>query len=337
MELLMPQLRYNIVTGDWVIIAPERSKRPIDFIKEESEGSENNTATYDPYCPFCKGNEGITEEETFRIDDGDAWHLRAVRNKYPALASSGAVARSGHLYHKTISGVGQHDVIIETPAHNLTMPEQSQLNLERILVAYRARMRHFYEDKRIEYVILFKNHGSGAGSSLAHPHSQIVGTPVMPGQVRMRIEEALRHYGDNGICIFCHCIDQEKEDGKRILHENDNFIAFIPYAALSPFHIWVFPKLHNGYFGDITDNEISDLAEILGVIFTMTTKGLKNPDFNLVIRSLSPPEGDVKFFHWYLSIVVRLSNTAGFELGTGMYINSSLPEESAAYLCSMKQ
>lgn len=326
----MPEIRLNRISGDWVIIATERAKRPEDFAHAKEMEA---VPSYVPTCPFCRGNEGQTPPESFRLPDRDGgWAVRAVPNKFSALTAEGEVLRLGAGLKKFLPGVGRHEVIIETPAHDRPLPLLPVAHVEQVLLAYRNRFLAFYWDSRIEHVIIFKNHGRAAGTSIEHPHAQIVGTPVVPGQVRFRIEEALRTYNDFGECLYCWSLREELEDGSRVVAENDSFAAFVPYAALSPFHLWIFPKRHNACFGNITDVELKDLAPILKEILFRLYAGLDDPDLNYVVRSLSPQEGALKYYHWYITIIPRLTTAAGFELGTGMFINTALPEESARFL-----
>ncbi len=332
----MSEVRYNIITGDWVVIATERAKRPEDFsqFKQKREVPE-----YVPTCPFCPGCEDKTPEETFRISDNEGkWAVRSVPNKFSAFSPEGEVVRHKIDSRQFISGVGLHEVIVETPKHNMTTALLPHDHVERILYTYRQRLTAFYEDPRIEHVIVFKNHGAGAGTSLEHPHSQIVGTPVFPGQVMIRLEEAIRnyYYVNFGECVYCLCLANEIKDKVRIVCENKSFVAFVPYAALSPFHVWIFPRKHVSCYGSITDEEISDLSSILKEVLLRLYVGLDNPDYNYMIRSLSPKEANSKFFHWYIAIVPRVSQAAGFELGTGMFINTALPEASARFLRDVK-
>ncbi len=325
----MPEIRLNLITGEWVIIATERAKRPEEF----AHGRQKSAApAYVPACPFCPGNEAKTPAETFRVADGGGWLVRVVPNKFSALTPDGDAVRHDNGFRTFLPGVGLHEVIVETPAHDRATALLPTAHVERILAAHRQRFAAFYRDPRIEHVVIFKNHGESAGTSLEHPHSQIVGTPVVPGQVRRRIEEALRYYGDFGACLYCRSLQEEFAEGQRIIAENASFVAFVPYAALSPFHLWVFPKRHTACFGAVTDSELADLAAILKETLLRIHVGLDDPDFNYVVRSLSPEEAAVKYFHWYVSLVPRVSRTAGFELGTGMFINTALPEASAAFL-----
>jgi len=328
----MPEVRLNPITGDWVIIATERAKRPEDFLHKKEK---KEIPSFVPTCPFCPGNEDKTPTEThsFRGDDG-TWLVRSVPNKFSALTPVGEILKHKEKFKQYISGVGLHEVIIETPAHNMTTALLPLEQVERILHMYRHRLLAFYEDNRIEHVIIFKNHGASAGTSLEHPHSQIVGTPVFPGQVMNRLGEAIRnyYYVDFGECLYCSYLETELNDKERIIEQNDAFVAFTPYAALSPFHVWIFPRKHCACYGMISDAEIKSLASILKNILLRLYIGLDNPDFNYVVRTLSPRGADAKYFHWYIAIVPRVSQAAGFELGTGMFINTALPETSAQFL-----
>ncbi len=332
-DAYMSELRFNFVTGDWVIIAPERAKRPEDFRLSEKKEA---IPAYDIACPLCAGNEDKTPPETFRINKNDNWVVRVVPNKFSAVNSENNIIRQSTGVKKFMTGAGLHEVIIDTPLHNATIATIPVSNVEDVLLAYKRRFLDFYKISYIEHVIIFKNHGLMAGTSLQHPHSQIVGTPVIPGQLKSRIEEALRYYDDFGECLYCLILEEELNDAVRIISQNDSFVAFIPYSALSPFHIWIFPRRHIACFGSITDSELHDLANILKETLLRLHTGLGNPDFNYVIHSLSPQECEVKYFHWYLSIVTRVTRTAGFEIGTGMYINPSLPDSSARFLMDVK-
>ncbi len=332
----MPEIRLNPITGDWVIIATERAKRPEDFVQKKER---KEVPPYVATCPFCPGNEDKTPSETHSIKGEDGkWLVRSVPNKFPALSPVGEILKNKTRFKQNISGVGLHEVIVETPLHNMTTALLPLDHVEKILYMYRHRLIAFYEDNRIEHVIVFKNHGASAGTSLEHPHSQIVGTPVFPGQVMNRLGEAIRnyYYVDFGECIYCSCLKTEMKDKERVIEENDAFVAFIPYAALSPFHVWIFPKTHFASYGLITDREITLLARILKNILLRLYTGLDNPDFNYVVRSLSPRGADAKYFHWYIAIVPRVSQVAGFEMGTGMFINTALPEASAKFLREIK-
>jgi UDPglucose--hexose-1-phosphate uridylyltransferase len=330
----LPELRQNLITREWVIIATERAKRPEEFKKEKRE--EFKIPEYEPNCPFCPGNEDKTPEETFSIRDEKGWKVRVVLNKYAALSKYGEKIRKIEGVKRCMNGVGIHEVVIETPIHNKIMALLSLEEVKDIIKTYKNRYIEISQDKRIEMIIIFKNHGESAGTSLLHPHSQIIATPVVPLEIRHRMEIAMNYFDDTGECIFCKILNEELSDGERIVFESKNFLSFVPYAAFSPFHIWIFPKRHISSFRYISEEEIEDLSYNLRVVLRKLYFGVNNPDFNYCIRSVPTDDPDVDYFHWYLTIVPRVTKTAGFELGSGMFINTALPEESAKFLRGIK-
>lgn len=325
----MPELRLNQITKEWVIIATERAKRPEDF---KSKARKKRRPSFVETCPFCPGNEERTPEEVFRVSDGDQWKIRIVPNKFAALYKDVKRVRVNEGLKHTVSGFGIHEVLIETPLHNMTTALLPLDQVSEIIRTYKRRFIEIHSKPQIGHVILFKNHGERAGTSLEHPHSQIIGTPVTPFQIRGRIEEAVRYFDITGECLICKTLAEEREEGKRIVFETEHFSCFIPYAALSPFHMWIFPKRHTAAFSDISEAEMLDLALNLKTVLAKIYYGLNNPDFNYAIRSNRPEDARSEYFHWYISIVPRVSTVAGFELGSGMYINTALPEENAKFL-----
>jgi len=329
----MPELRLNVVTREWVIIATERAKRPRDFKnnKERPHRPEHLST-----CPFCPGNEHKTPAERFRVVDGDGWRIRVVANKFPALSLEGEKKRLIDGIKRTIAGVGIHEVMVETPVHNLTTALQPSVHLEDLIRVYKARFIEANRDPRVEHTIIFKNYGEASGTSLDHPHSQLIATPVVPVQFRDRVQAALHYFDDTGECLICSVLKKDREDGSRVILDTEHFMTFIPYAALSPFHTWVFPKRHSASFASVTEEELKDLAHHLKNILSKFHYGLDDPDYNYVIRSSRPQDYENVYCHWYLSLVPRITMAAGFELGSGMFINSSLPEKNAEYLRSIK-
>ncbi len=325
----MSELRLNVVTKEWVIIAPERAARPYDH---HPPLPEPRPARVDD-CPFCPGNEAMTTAEVSRVDDGTGgWSTRVVENKFPVLTNAQEVPAHHHAgLNHTVNGIGVHEVIIETPRHDLAIARMPPEQVRHIVTTYRQRYQACREDPRIAHIIIFKNHGAGAGTSLIHPHSQLIATPVISYQVRDRIRTMEEHMALYGECVLCRMIREEITQQSRILYQNQSFAAMIPYAALSRFHMWIFPLRHMPRFGDIEDHEVTDLAEALRVVTRKLYFGLGDPDFNLVIRS-APRTCTHDEFHWYVSLVPRIGQAAGFELGSGIYVNTSYPEESAALL-----
>ena len=328
----MSEIRQNRLTGEWVIIAPERAKRGGNLGHATAPAE---IPAFVATCPFCPGNEAVANGERYRLDGSDGqWVIRSIVNKFSVLSPTGEVALPGCRARgdDSVNGVGLHEVLIESPQHHLTTALFPVEHVERILGAYRDRHRAFYADPRVRHVIVFKNHGADAGASQQHPHSQIVGTPIVPGQIVERIERSRRVFAATGQCLACTLIEEERTQACRIIAENDHFIAFIPFAALSPFHLWIFPKAHAACFSAQTAATLPALAAVLHTVVAKVYGLLENPAFNLVIRSLGPVDQDVPHFHWYLSIVPRVNKVAGFELGTGMYVNPSSPEHCAEVL-----
>jgi UDPglucose--hexose-1-phosphate uridylyltransferase len=327
----MPELRQNYFTKEWVIIATERAKRPEELATHRpSQFVPPSVET----CPFCAGNENKTPPEIMRIptNGGGPWQVRVVANKFAALWPDAQPTRTIHRSRRSIGGFGVHDVIIDTPNHShsiATMPEAHVANLLRV---YKSRYDALSLDPRIAHVTIFKNHGGDAGASLAHPHSQLIATPVISHQVRERFQQALNHYDEYGECMFCQTLGEEIEDKERVVLLTEYFVALLPYASPSPFSTAIYPRRHMANFGDISAVEIADLARVLQTVLAKLYYGLGNPDFNFTIRSAPAEYVGVKHFHWYLSIIPRLTRVAGFELGSGMFINTVLPEAAAEFL-----
>jgi len=329
----MSELRLNVVTKEWVIIAPERSTRPREL---KAQVERPKLPAYDPACPFCPGNEHETETELHREPDGEGWATRVVLNRYPVLTRQEASpAHKHHGLRHSLDGFGAHEVVIDTPRHDLATAMMGRPQLETLMRTCRDRFRALMEDPRIGHVLIFKNHGLAAGTSLIHPHSQVVATSVVSYQVRDRIRTLEDHEALYGECVLCQMIDQEATEGVRVVFINDSFVAFVPYAALSAFHIWIFPLRHMATFGEVTDDEARDLAETLHVVLGKLYFGLGDPDFNYVIRS-APRNCASTAFHWYMSVVPRLGRAAGFELGSGMYVNDRYPEDAAEFLSKIE-
>ncbi len=327
----MPELRQNMATKEWVIIATERAKRPDHFIDAKKTLTAETLQVFDANCPFCPGNEEI-ELEIERTPFVGPWQTRVVDNKFPALSRAGALTRTHQGVHRSISGVGYHEIVVEHPLHNTTLALMTPAEINYVLQTFYSRGWEIRRDGRIEQIILFKNHGEQAGATHFHPHSQIIGLPVVPGEIRHRIEEARRFFDDNGECVYCTMLRDELEVQTRIVATNDHFAAFVLYAAPSPFHIWILPRQHSISFLYAQPDELMALAQILSEVLRRLYIGLRDPSYNLVIRTAPTKEISNDYLHWYITLIPRLSRTAGFELGTGMFINSSLPEESAAFL-----
>ncbi|HTY13962.1 MAG TPA: DUF4931 domain-containing protein, partial [Candidatus Omnitrophota bacterium] len=235
-------------------------------------------------------------------------------------------------FFRYMDGVGEHEVIIESPRHDLSIATMDQKQVEEIFLAYRERYITLSQDPRFEMVMIFKNHGAAAGTSVIHPHSQVIATPITPLHIRHLIDETLRFFDDNGECVFCIAIQKEKTCKDRVIFETDNFIAFIPFAASSPFQTMVLPKKHDSSFQSTTPERTRELAYAIKTILAKIHGKLKDPDYNFVIRSSPCHEKDLEYYHWHLEIIPRVTAVAGFELGSGIYINTVIPENAAQFL-----
>lgn len=331
----MPELRQNFFTKEWVIIATERAKRPEDLVVQRATKA---VEKYVSSCPFCPGNEGQTPPEVLRVPTGSEgkWQVRVVPNRFAALGRDLEPTRTIHRSRRTINGFGVHDVIIETPDHSQWMALMSESQIADVLRVYRTRHNELSHDPRIAHITIFKNHGRDAGTSLEHPHSQLIATPVISHQIRERIQQALSHFDEYGDCMFCQMIGEEISEKVRIVARSEHFVAFELFASYAPFCTHIYPLRHMASFGDISAQEILDLARMLRLVLGKLYFGLANPDFNYTIRSAPAECVGVKYFHWYLSVIPRLTRVAGFELGSGMFINTVTPESAAEFLRNVK-
>ena len=328
----MPELRKDPITGRWVIIATDRARRPTDFVRERVQIRGSG------FCPFCQGNEAKTPPEilAYRSDGGarntPGWSLRVVPNKFPALGIEGSLNRQGEGLYDKMNGIGAHEVIIETPDHQMTLPKMSVRGVEDVLWAYRDRILDLKKDRRFKYILIFKNHGEAAGASLEHTHSQLIALPVVPKRVREEVDGSREHYDFKERCIFCDIIRQEMETGIRVISENQDFIVLSPFAPRFPFEMWIVPKHHQSAFEESQKHEFEQLAAILKDMLLRLDRVLDYPAYNYIIHTSPAGETAGDYYHWHLEIMPKLTKVAGFEWGTGFYINPTPPEESAKFL-----
>ncbi|MGB9876839.1 MAG: galactose-1-phosphate uridylyltransferase [bacterium] len=325
------ELRQEPCTKRWVIISPQRAKRPHSLGEEEKEKLE--LPEWDASCPFCPGNEGQTPPEIFSLKDDKGWRVRVIPNKYPALQPSEEIIQiEGVDPFVWLLGIGSHEVVVESPLHNRTWGNMGVEQMEAVIRCFLRRYRALRADKRLKYICIFRNHGERAGTSLLHPHSQIIATPIVPENIRAEIEEARRYYDDRLHCAYCDVLRRELEAGERLILETDHFVAFAPFASRMPFEVWVLPKKHSPSFDYIEEEEINDLALVLETIFKAFYEGLGDPHYNFIVHSAPLRDSCEDYYHWHIEILPRLTIQAGFELGTGIYINTTFPEEAAKFL-----
>ncbi|MGA1795724.1 MAG: galactose-1-phosphate uridylyltransferase [bacterium] len=331
----MPELRKDPIIGRWVIIATERARRPSDFKSSEEIKKPG-------FCPFCNGNEDKTPPEVYSLRnphtarDTPGWSIRVVPNKFPALEIEGELNKQGEGVYDRMNGVGAHEVIIETPNHDSTLADLSLPEIANVIRAFRIRILDLKQDNRFKYMLIFKNHGSAAGASLDHTHSQLIALPIVPKRVSEEIQGAKTYYLYKERCVFCDIIQQEKKENIRVINENEHFICIAPFTSRFPFESWVLPKTHDIYFEDINDNEVDSLAWIMKDILNRMKVVLNDPPYNFLLHSSPFYERDITFYHWHIEIIPKLTKVAGFEWGTGFYINPTPPEDACVFLKEAK-
>jgi UDPglucose--hexose-1-phosphate uridylyltransferase len=327
----MPELRKDPIVGRWVIIATERAKRPAGH-KHEPPPSTG------ALCPFCNGQEHHTPHEILSYRDRNTkpnepgWRVRVVPNKFPALQVEGDLNKRGEGIYDKMNGIGAHEVIIETPSHQSTLANLSEENIREVLWVYRDRLVDLKKDPRLVYGVVFKNVGAAAGASLEHTHSQLIVTPIVPINVWEEMTGSLEFFHYRGRCIYCDMVHQEQTHEKRVVLETPHFVALAPFASRFPFETWILPRHHNSHFENIQKTEVDELGTVLKTVLLKLEKALDEPAYNYIIHTSPFDTQALPHYHWHMEIIPRLTRVAGFEWGTGFYINPVPPEQAAAFL-----
>lgn len=329
------QLRQDIITGDWVVIATGRSKRPEEFASQKREIVEENP---DRKCFFCYPEETGQEKDVliYEKSDGD-WSLRVFPNKYPAFSrpTGGQIKHREEGPHFEMDGVGYHELVV-TRDHEKQLANLDVVEVAEALDAYQDRYISLMNKKSVNYIEVFHNHGKEAGASISHPHSQLVAIPVISPYIKLELDGAENYYRANKSCVYCSIVEWEVEKKERVVFENDSFIAFCPYASRAAFEVWVMPKKHKPYFERTGAEEKMQAAEVLKVALNKIYLALGDPAYNFYIHT-SPCDGqDYPHYHWHIEIIPRTSVWAGFELSTGIEISTIEPEVAAEYLRNIK-
>lgn len=337
----MSELRKDPIVSRWVIIATERDARPHHF----KSSAETPSDTKSEGCPFCEGNEHMTPPEIYAVRpgggkaNGPGWLVRVIPNKYPVLHIEGDVARRGIGMCDMAEGVGAHEVIVETPRHDQRLSDLPEEHIELVLGAFRERIIDLDRDDRLRYAMVFKNQGIRAGASLPHAHSQLIATPVTPITVKEELQSSKKYYQEKERCIFCDYLKQEMKAGERLVMDDEHFAVIAPFASRFPFEMWVIPKKHQSDYHKISPQELTSLSKILKMILIKLRENLENPDYNMLLHTAplrTPRSGywttiEVDY-HWHFEIFPRLTRVAGFEWGTGFYINPTPPERVREFL-----
>jgi len=336
------RLRKDPVSNGWVIMAEERGARPSDFAHERPARRGGGDS-----CPFCAGNESKTPPEIVAYrppnsaPNSPGWSLRTIPNKFAALRIEGDLDRHGEGIYDEMNGVGAHEVIVETSDHDAHMGYYTRGKMQEILRMYIDRYQDLFNDQRFRYIQVFRNYGLGAGASLEHPHSQVIALPITPRWVKEELTNALAYFRLKERCLFCDIIYQETHERERVVFENNSFVTIEPFASKFPFETWLFPKEHSHDFSLTTDEQLKDLAQALQRTLYAIAECLNDPPLNYIIHSAPRlPEWEVSSqvitvemdYHWHIEIFPRITHMAGFEWGTGFYINPMAPERAAAEL-----
>jgi UDPglucose--hexose-1-phosphate uridylyltransferase len=328
----VPELRKDPIVGRWVIISTDRSKRPTDFVRSQ-------VVQKGGFCPFCYGQENKTPPEILAYRgngsgprDTPGWSVRVVPNKFPALGIEGTLNRQAEGMFDKMSGIGAHEVIIESPDHAASMATLPEGKIEEVMWAMRDRIVDLKRDKRFKYILLFKNHGEQAGASLEHPHSQLIALPIVPKHATEELDGAKQYFLVKERCIYCDIVRQELENPIRIMSENEECVTLAPFAPRFPFEMWILPKRHESAFENASSQLFRNLAKAIKLLLMKAEVALDSPAYNLVIHTSPIQESENEFYHWHIEFMPKLTKTAGFEWGTGFYINPTPPEESAKFL-----
>ncbi len=327
----MSELRRDPVSGRWVIISAERGRRSTDFVNEDTGISADS-------CPLCGGSESETLPEitAYREDGGAAnspgWHVRVVPNNFPALRVEGGLDKRGRGPYDVMSGVGAHEVIIDNPRHVVSLSELERKDVADVLWMYRDRLADLKRDTRLRYGMIFKNVGRSAGAGMEHCHSQLIATPAVPATVQIELDGAKRFFDYHGRCIYCDILRYEFEQDERVVMRSLHFAAIEPFAPRFPFETWIVPLQHTSSYEDIRREVADDLAGILQATLAKIEKVLENPPYNYVLHTGPFDAGEIEHYHWHMEIIPRVTRIAGFEWGTGFYINPVFPEDAAKFL-----
>jgi len=323
----MPQLRKNIITGEWLILAPERARRPDDYIRSGRMKRSDKSK-----CPFCPGGEAFKNS----IKDAETENIYVVPNKYPAFVTSinGNDSKSYRVedsFYFVKHALGGHEVI-NIKNHDLEPFQFSTSLTQELFEVFQNRYLFYKKDKINEYAMAIYNHGPESGATLDHPHAQLFVSSIVPNYILRELHGSENYYNTNGSCVFCDMVKHEHHERVRVLAENDDFILFTFFAARFPFEMWVLPKQHESQFEKVGKDVLKNLAIILNKVFVMLDKTLNDPPFNFFIHNLPNTMKSCSFYHWHIEITPRLSNYGGYELGSGNVIDIVAPEKAAEFL-----
>ncbi len=339
------ELRFDLISRDWVVIATGRAKRPETFKQERRKTDEMSQAE----CPFCNietqekpvliysPSAKISEEEMARLENGNGivpkdWTIVVIPNKYPAFTPCESLdkEREGRFYQR-MNAAGYHEVLV-TRDHKKSMGQFEIKEIKEIIDAYQERYLNLMKKTFVNYVSIFHNHGREAGASIAHPHSQIITTPLIDSDLKKALSNSKNYYERTGKCSYCQMNEWEKKSKKRIVFENREFLVVCPFASKGAFEVIISPKFHKAYFEKITENEKRQLSEAFQMVFGKIHRGLSDPAYNFYLHTAPADGKNHNYYHWHWTIMPKTATWAGFEIGTRMEISTIEPEKAAEYL-----
>jgi UDPglucose--hexose-1-phosphate uridylyltransferase len=326
----MSEYRQNPITKQWVLLAPNRGKRPEDF---KTYSVMHGVPEVDTRCVFCPGNESLNQE-VLRVPDTEDWQLRVILNKFQALEQTKVYQHKD--FYVSRSGYGDHEVII-TRKHNEPVALQSIATVELTIRTFIDRIRALAQDPTLEYVQIFHNHGRDAGASVIHPHYQLIATHLFPPQLHREMLGCYHYYQDNKTCVYCDIVKEEIKLKDRVVYESEHFIVISAYASRSPFETWILPKKHSARFEDMDADQIKHLSFVLKITLGQLYTKLSDPPLNFYIHTMpfnaaAHTLHEEKSYHWHLTIFPRITIWAGFEFATGIPVNPVSPEVTAKFL-----
>lgn len=334
----MSELRENLVSGRWVVVLMDRVKEGSGDLEHVGRiASDDEAVEHDPKCPYCGGNEHMTLPEVSLVraednPDSREWIVRVVPNNQPVLSPTGEPVVRRHHIHQFIAGVGSHEIVVESPLHNVEPYDQSLDRFAAIIATYRDRVVALQNDRRFEYVSVIRNHGLVNGLGTQHPCSEVIALPVVPRDVQDELKQSDEYFEFHSSCVVCDLIKSELAVETRVLLKNDAFIAITPYAARVPYEIWILPTRHASSFTSITDAETREMALCLGRVLLALADDLGDPPYSYYIHTAPARAGDLRHYHWHLELIPRMTTATGFEYSTGIPVNPMSPEQNAVFL-----
>jgi len=333
----LPEFRRCPATGRWVIFAPERARRPITL--QHTQAHHRDRPATDAVCPFCEGHEAEAPGEVYAIravgtaKDSPGWELRVVSNKFPALRPH-MTATMPWLdpFFGARPGFGGHEVVIPCQSHETNPAKLTPAQYTNLLIAYRDRIRAISSDNLWHYLQVFQNVGAEAGASLAHLHAQIIALPLVPDAIQSELAFAKEYHGRHSACVYCELIAKERLARSRILRETEHFLAFCPFAPRFSYEFWVMPKYHASHFEITVDAALAELARLVRDLLAALDAVLAEPAYNTYLHTTPMKAKPNGHYHWHWEVIPRTARAAGFEWGSGCFLNAVPPEKAAAEL-----